>query len=482
VSLRRALIRQLAIYGLGDAGVKALGFVTIPIYTRALGAADYGVLSLVGGLVSVLGVFGGLGLSSAVQRDFFALRERGQRLLVSTGFWAVLGLSCALAVFGVLLSQPFAWFLTGSVAAGGVVTLAVLAIPGQQTTAYCQDMIRIDFKPWRFIALTFGYQACQIALSVAFVVVFHFGVAGIFLGMVIAGLLATAVGAWAIRHHLTARFSPRLFRRFAAYSVPLMLGGLAFPVFLLVDRLLVGWITGAADVGRLAVAASIAQIMALFSGAFGKAWNPMAWRLRHENAAYREIFAETLIYLMALFGLAAVAVSAFAPEIIRLLATPAFAAAAIAVPPLTLYMVFNVSVQITASGISISGRTRWLTLLFWVSVAVNGLLDLILIPPFGILGAAVATALAEMGLTLGAAVIGQRLHRLPFDVVRLGLCFTIVIAFVAGTYVLPASPLLETLALKGAYVAAAALALLGFRVMRLSDLRRLASDLRGQTA
>ncbi len=477
--MRRALVRQLAIYGLGDASVKALGFVTIPVYTRALGAADYGVLSLVGGLVSVLGVFGGLGLSSAVQRDFFALRGRNRRLLVSTGFWAVLGLSCALAVFGALLSQPIAWFLTGSGAVGGVVALAVLAIPGQQGTAYCQDTIRIDFRPWRFIALTFGYQAFQVALSVAFVVVFHLGVAGIFLGMVIAGLLATAVGAWAIHDHLTARFSPRLFRRSATYSVPLVLGGLAFPVFLLVDRLLVGWIAGEADVGRLAVATSIAQVMALLSGAFGKAWNPMAWRLRHENAAYREIFAETLVYLMALFGLAAVTVSAFAPEIVRLLATPAFAAAALAVPPLTLYMVFNASVQITASGISISGHTRWLTLLFWMSVTANGILDLILIPRFGILGAAVATALAEMGLTLGAAAIGQRLHRLPFDIVRLGLCLVIVVAFVTGTYALPSSPLMEAFALKGAYVAVAALTLVVLRVVRPGDVYRFAADLRG---
>ena len=57
----KQLARSSVIYGLGNYGVKVVGFLLIPIYTRYLNPSDYGIMSLVSSFGQALFMFLNLG-------------------------------------------------------------------------------------------------------------------------------------------------------------------------------------------------------------------------------------------------------------------------------------------------------------------------------------------------------------------------------------------------------------------------------------
>lgn len=432
----RGLFGQIAIYGMSDALIKLLGVITVVVYTRVFSPSEYGVISLIGAFVGLLNAAGGLGISSAVQRDYFSVSEAGRAAIVSTGYWGVLGVSASVTALGLALAPLFAWGILGSAAQAGLVAVALLAIPFIQLVSYCQDVIRMHFRPWRFTAVAFLSQAGQVLCGVTMVLTFGLGLLGLFSGVLIGASVGLLLGTSSIRSELRARVSWPMFRRFAHYGMPLVMGGLAFPAFLFVDRLILEHFQGAAAVGHLSVALSVAQAMALISGSFSKAWNAVAWKLRHQHERYRGIYADFLLYLIAVFAVAAVGIAAFAPEIVSILAPSAFADASIAVAPLTIYMLANVSIQITAAGISISGKTFYLMRVIWFAVAGNIVLDFVLIPMWGIFGAALATAISETLMSIALAAVSQRLHPLSYDYPRLAGCMGLLAVFLGLSYLL----------------------------------------------
>ena len=75
---------------------------------------------------------------------------------------------------------------------------------------------------------------------------------------------------------------------------------------------------------------------------------------------------------------------------------------------------FGVSTVVMA-GISIVRRTKVLALLAGVAAAINIGLNFVLIPPFGMVGAAVATAVAYAVLAALYFYVAQHYYRTPYE-------------------------------------------------------------------
>lgn len=475
VSLR-ALAMQIFAYGMGDALVKLLSLATVPVYSRVFGPSHYGVLSIVGAITAILSAVGNLGLSSGVQREYYAVQDPNDRaFLVSTGYWGLLGWSLLVCAAGLVCAPLMSYAIFGSTELGGLVALAILGIPAVQAVAFCQDTLRLHFRAWRFTFFSVSSQTVQAALGIALVTLTGLGLYGVFLGTLLAAAAALVAGTMLIAKELRFRFGFAAWKRFAAYGAPLVLGGLAFPAFVLVDRLILEHFHGAEAVGRFAIASNVAQAMGLLSASFAKAWSPVGWQLRHNHPGHRAIFADVLLYLLVIFGVAAVGVSAFAPEIVGVLAPSSFAEGARAVPPLTLYMMANVSILVTSAGISISGHSKYLMVIIWIAVTLNVGLDLLLVPPWGVIGAGIATAIAETLMSIAIALVGQRLYRLPFDVLRLGGLGMLLLAGLLASYALPAGWSVAAVSAKLALVALFTLSLFETKIVTVTGLRRTAA-------
>src|SRR5437762_7845854 len=139
----KQLARSSVIYGLGNYGVKVVGFLLIPIYTRYLNPSDYGIMSLVSSFGQALFIFLNLGQSTALFRFYYEDDSAaGRERVIAGSLWIVFLISTPLTLITLAASTPIASLMLGNPALAGFVAI------GTVTLACCQ-LLRLPFAVLR---------------------------------------------------------------------------------------------------------------------------------------------------------------------------------------------------------------------------------------------------------------------------------------------------------------------------------------------
>lgn len=434
--------------------VKAFSLISLPVYTRVFNPAEFGVLSYVmtfGGLIAAVLILGG---DSAYARFFFEARSVERRQLI-TSTW--IGFLALWSVVVSLLILPFAGLIADASLADRATTplfVATLLIgPISLVNRMCSQVLRNEFRATAFTVLNAVGTVLLVGFAVTAVLGLQMGVLGVLVGTLVAELVMLPVRLWTARSMFRLRFSLSVLRQLLGFGIPLVPTSLAYWVFLTSDRLILARLSTLEQLGLYSVANSLVSLATIAIGAFGQAWTPHALQL-YEDArdVAAVIYGRVMTYLLAGFGLLAVGVSVFGPELLMLLTGSEYQGAASAIAPLAIAMVAMASTQITAGGITLAKRTHYLAVITWVAAVLNVVLNLMLDARFGMLGAAWATAAAYISLTLMYLVTSQRLWPATYEIRRSVTLIALILVFSLGAGLLPSGFQLEILALKAVYV------------------------------
>jgi O-antigen/teichoic acid export membrane protein len=347
----------------------------------------------------------------------------------------------------------------------------------------CAQVLRNQFRAGTYAILNIVTLALMVSFSLLAALGLQMGVLGVLVGTLAAELVMLPVRILTTRDLLARRFSRAVLRQMLSYGIPLVPTSLAYWVFMTSDRILLGNLADLEQVGLYSVAVSVVNIASILILALGQAWNPHAVLAYEEDRAGAAVlFSRMLVYVLAGFGLVAVAMTTFAEELISVLAGSSFAGASAGVMPLAIGMVAYATTQVTAGGISLTGRTTYLAIFSWIAAITNLGLNFALIPAYGMIGAAVATAAAYVLLTLSYGVTSQRLWRLQFR--WRSILFAVAITGVAlvATDYLPqfgpgATPIdvVGTVAAKALFCLVVAMAMVSLPILDRGDAARLRS-------
>jgi O-antigen/teichoic acid export membrane protein len=467
-----ALVRDTFVYGVGEAATRALAFLTLPIYARALSPAEFGEYSYIGtfvGLASALLVLGG---DTAYARYFFANDSVEYRRVLTTtwigflGAWSLIATAVALAFAPALSEWSF-----GTAAAAQLFIVANMAVPISIVNRMCGQVLRNQFRPWAYSAMYLGFGFLSIAFAIVAVVVLRLGVFGILLGLLVGEVAQLPFRIWSVRGMLGRNVSRELLRHLLAFGVPLVPTSVAYWVFLTSDRIVLGQVSGLDQLGIYAVAGTLVAVGATAISALGQAWTPHVMAAYEEDdVGARRLVSNVATYLLAAFGFLAVALTTFSHEFFGILTTSSYASAALLVPPLGLAMVAQASMTVTSLGITLRKRTAFLALLAGVAAIVNLVLNLLLDPEFGAAGAAWATTATYVALTAGYLGVSQRLWPVDYDWRKLSLLTVIIVGFTLVAGLLPPATSWPDLAARVGIILSYSLAVIGLRAI---DVRKL---------
>jgi O-antigen/teichoic acid export membrane protein len=415
---RPRLSRDILVYGVGEVAVKAFGLITLPIYTRIFSPDEYGTLSVVltvAGFVLALIALGG---DSAFIRYFLAAPSIGERRTITSTWIGFLGVwSAGATVLLLPFSGEIARLASGSESVGGLIAIALLLTPVRLINLMCAQLLRNEFRATEYIALNVLSLGLMVGGSVAGAVLLDLGVMGILLGTLMGELLVLPIRIWTSRHMLRWSFSAATLGTLLRYGVPLVPTSLAYWVFTTSDRVLLSNLSTLEQVGLYSVAAAVVNLANIAILALGQGWNPHAiYAYEEDRESAGRLFARMFTYILAGFGLLAVGMTVFADELVAILAGSDYAGASAAVLPLAVGMLAYASTQVTAGGISLVNRTVFLALYSWMAATINLVLNLLLIPRFGMVGAAWATAAAYASLTIGYGITSHRLWSFDYDI------------------------------------------------------------------
>jgi O-antigen/teichoic acid export membrane protein len=216
------------------------------------------------------------------------------------------------------------------------------------------------------------------------------------------------------REQLGLQFDRRLLRAMNRWGVPLVPSALFLWVTNFSDRFFLVKLTDAHEVGLYSVGVRIASAMVLLLTAFRTAWPAFAYSIQDDNEAKRA-YAYVLTYLVLLTSWVATGLTLLSPWLVRWLAAPAFESASRVVGPLAFAAVALAGYIVVVIGVGRMRRTQFNWVVTGAAALVNVTLNLILIPRYGMMGAAIATVAAFTTMFWGMSWWAQRMFPVPYQ-------------------------------------------------------------------
>jgi O-antigen/teichoic acid export membrane protein len=196
------------------------------------------------------------------------------------------------------------------------------------------------------------------------------------------------------------------------------------------DRLFLVKLADTHEVGLYSVGVRIASALVLLLTAFRLAWPAFAYSIEDDTAA-RRTYAYVLTYLVLVTTWVATGLALLSPWIVQWIAAPAFESSSRVVGPLAFSTVAFAGYMVVAIGVGRSRRTQFNWVVTGAAAIVNVGLNLILIPPSGMMGAAIATIAAYTTMFLGMAWWSQQVYPVAYQWRRVATAVAAGLALVA---------------------------------------------------
>jgi O-antigen/teichoic acid export membrane protein len=425
-------VKHGLVFGLGSLANKLIGFLLIPLYTRVLSPAEYGLFALTSVTGSVVGILLNMGLSSSVFRCYYAsseLEER-KRVLATALFWSAgSGVLFVAALW--MLSAPLSTLIFGS----PTYRLFLQIIFATEALLAAQHVPFASFRARRQSARYSVLNAARFvvgaSLNILFIVGLSMGILGLLLAGVINAALFLVVSLIMIRDQLTLAFSPATARRLLSFGLPLVPAMLASYVLFMADRYFLQRLASTAEVGLYSLGYSFGSlIQVLVVQPFQLIWLPAAFEVEKRPHS-GQFFAGALTYLLLIAAWLASALSLLGREALVVMATPAFRSAYSVIPLVAFSYVAYGAHMVVSIGFYLRDKTLFIPAIVMTAACVNIGLNFALIPRHGMLGAAWATLLSYLLLAVMSGIMSQRLYPLRYEWGRL-----IKIAAVTGAVLL----------------------------------------------
>ncbi len=448
----RRLSKDVLIYGSGRIAVQALGFLTVPVYTRLFSTSDYGVIESIGAFASVVALVASLGMESASQRSFFdytPIQADERRGVLSTAFWTLLVwsgiLGISLSLGRIFVSKTLLESSNFSLLVG----LAMLTIPVSITSNYFREILRMRHQPERFAILSVINGLAFVGSSLYLVAMRGLGLLGYYLGALTGSLVAQVASWWVVRDGIHLTFNRRELRVMLAYGLPLVPVAASMLVLQVADRFFLLHYASTSEVGLYSLSVRLSNLLLFGVTAFGSAWSPFMLELYNRDPSQeRSVRAQTLTLVTLVLCIGSVCLSVFAREFFLTVTDPAYENSYRAVALLCGSIVALGMNSVIMSGITLSRQTHYFTRYTIIAAVINLGLNFLVIPPWGMVGAATATFLSYVLLSVLYTYRAQVLDPAPFDYRRLGVILAVSAAAAAlGTF-LHFAPLGLSLAIK----------------------------------
>jgi len=413
---------------------KLIAVALLPLYTRYLTPADYGAAEVLFAAVVAASIVVRLGVIEAVLRFYYKSGEDPARVL-STSFAALFWLATAAALVALPFAEPISEALNDPGA--DLVRISIGGLWVLTLHEYLLTIFRLEERARAFFAVTIANVLAAIALTVALVVGADEGARGLLLGSYASGAVFVLGLIVVHRRRISLRVDRPLLRRMMRFGLPTMPAELSLYMLNFVDRIIIVRAAGFAEAGLYSLAVKFAQAVNVLVRGFQLAWPPLAYSIRDDNEA-RRAYARVVTYFIAACAFVVTGMWLLSRWIARALAAPEFFASYEAVglisTAVTLYALYMVQVVILGR----TGRTELNLPATIAALVANVVLNLVLVPPLGIVGAGVA--LVASYLVVVAAMYGftQRLFPVPYEWGRLARVVLVSAVLVAlGELLLP---------------------------------------------
>jgi len=403
--LNESLKKVVKGVGFGFTGAiigRTFGYLTRIVLARFLGTDGYGLLNLGLAGFSIAGAIAALGLGSGVIRYVSYYKGRGEEGKIKGTIYSALKISLPVAlVFTLLLYLGSDWLATHvfhDPALSSVLKIFSFAIP-------------FAILAGNFISATIGFQDLRYSIYVhdisenalrltAIVILLSlgFGLLGAAWGWCIAIMITPFIAFYFLEKRVfpilkTKTKSDPMGKELFSFSWPLLLVGFSGLVLEWTDTLMLGFFCTSSEVGIYNAALPTARLVQTIPGIFAVIFMPVISELfsRGRYDDIKNMYSIVTKWILSLVIPAFLLMVLFAPSVIKIIFGAEYTGGALALAILTTGYLFISLFGLTEPILEAHGRTKVIMGCTFFAAALNVILNLYLIPIYGITGAALAT-------------------------------------------------------------------------------------------
>ena len=443
----RSVLTKSSFYLISSVLVQVCAFISFPIWTRLLSKDEYGVFSLVVSSIMVLSSISKFGLQHAVLRFYPEFKESGEPEKMSSFFSSVAAGNIVMSTVASAVFVVLALSIARSF--GNFESYAMLLFAAGLAVTSSVNSIQINFlraaenaRLYAAVCVTKRYGEFLLALVIVSLL---WGFKWLFMGWVIADVLVVFYLWWLLAREYgfdLRKISVGVLLDSMKYGLPLVGFELSATLLAIGDRYLIQAYMNEGAVGVYSAGYNIASYgPELLSVPLRLAVMPrflMLWETRGESETRDFLNSMLRYYAMAgipiIFGMIYLR-----QEIVSLLASAKFLESSDIIPYVCGPMLLYGGVFIYGAGYYISKKNVSLAVFTFASVLLNVVMNIFLIPRYGLKGAAIATLVAYSMLCIAVYVRGRRYIKIEVpwgDILRccaLGSMMIIGISRILGT-------------------------------------------------
>ncbi len=408
----KKLFSNAVILGIGTFASKFLVFFMLPLYTRYLLPEEYSTADLISQTANLLIPLACAGITLAIFR-FAADDEEDPRAVFSSGLSVLIVISVIFALLSPLVGlfdalDSYVWLVAFYVIAANIHAVVAQYIRARGNT------VLFSVGGLLGTVLTVGF-------NLLFLIVFEMGVTGYVLSIVLGDVVVTVILFLCAR--LWRDVDPRALsfskaREMLRYSIPLIPTNIFWWITSVSDRYLVIAMKGDEANGLYAAAYKVPTLITLVCGVFIDAWQFSA--IGEKDRKEREdFFGRVFSYYAAILFMGASAVILFSKLATRILLAPVYYESWRYIPVLAFAMVYYSLVSFVGSVYTVEKKSMNSLVTAAAGAVTNIVLNLLLIPTFSAMGAAVATFVSYVVVMLLRAVDTRRFIRFSLGVPKL---------------------------------------------------------------
>jgi O-antigen/teichoic acid export membrane protein len=409
----------LAFYAIPVLVRAAASFLTIPIYTRYLTPADYGILELLDLTSFLFAVLIGTNFGHSVFYYYSAAETPADRgRTISTAYMGSLllaGIAVLMAIFG---APPLSSFVFGSQQYTSYFRLVFTTLAFTFPAEVGLSCVRAMDRPRAYSLISSARLLVAIALNIILLTAFHMHFEAMLWSSLTVTALTAAYMGWFCLPWLKYLFSASLFWKQLNYSWPLNVSGLAMLIIDLGDRYFLKRSVTLAELGIYGFAYKLGMIVAMISLIFNQFWKPKMFHLirqPHGDKIYVRVYTYyTLVLTYVCLGLTVIL-----RPLLQVAAGPKFLEAAAYLPWIALAYVIRCAGDYFRNAFYLSKTTANDAKITWLGSALCVAGYVGFIPWLRLWGAILATGLAFLVMFGTSYLLAQRVRPFQFETRRL---------------------------------------------------------------
>jgi O-antigen/teichoic acid export membrane protein len=436
-SKKKSFLWNTSIYLFSTAFSVAINILVLPIYTRRLSPADYGivVLFVMFGTLSA-GIISS-NLHFASYRYYFQFKEDFQRFKIINSTNALFIL-IVFIVSGICVYYCLDWFssfLFEGRLTKGLIQLSFVSGCLEYIFLYMTTLLTAQVKSMQYALITVLRILINTAFSFYFIFVQSLTYFALIYAILFSQGITIAITFIMLRDLFGLRFSISDLKMSLKLTYPLIPNSMVGLVSSSFDKTMLSKFKGTDSVGYYSFGEKFSIILKALQDAVNNSWMPYFMNKAHENSANaREAIISRFYEIAFLFMIVGISIIYYSEEMIKLLTTKAFYPSMYVVPLYVFFYMFAIMGTLSMNQINFSKKMGYLLPTSVGGVIVNIGLNIILIPRYGAVGAACAIALSALFNQISSLYFGMKLCPLPLGKWKLTKMYIILIVFTIPVY------------------------------------------------